>query len=110
MQLTPLLDERITALQTACEDSYTARGTIYATQTRKPCERRIGRTYIKLVFDGSVFAFIDKDGNVYKPASHKAPQCNKDGKPDVRYCLLNDSSYKEAISRCDWAGGFLYIR
>jgi len=33
----------------------------------------VGRKYFKLIQDRSVFCFIDKDGNVYKPASWKAP-------------------------------------
>ena len=76
----------------------------------RECTRlKIGRKYIKLIYpQGSVFAFIDKDGNVYKPASWASPQRDVCGVPDVRYRLQDDSSYEEAIKRCDWAGGFLY--
>ena len=53
----------------------------------------------------SCHAFIDKKtGEVYKPASYKAPAKH------VRYNLLSISSREECLERCDWAGGYLYIR
>ena len=111
MKLSPLIDQRIADLQRACERSYMKRctGMHRFDENYRECTRLIGRKYIKLVYPyGSVFAFIDKDGNVYKPASWASPQRDVCGVPDVRYRLQNDSSYKEAIERCDWAGEFLY--
>ena len=53
----------------------------------------------------SCHAFIDKKtGEVYKPASFKAPA------KIVRYNLLNIASREECFSRADWAGSYLYIR
>ena len=53
----------------------------------------------------SCHAFIDKKtGEVYKPASYKAPA------KIVRYNLLEIASREECFSRADWAGGYLYIR
>ena len=70
-----------------------------------------GRKYIKIIHrmrgngSQSVHAFIDKNtGDVYKPASWKAPA------KIVRYNLVNDNSREECLKRCDWAGGYLYIR
>ena len=111
MKLSPLIDQRITDLQRACEHSYMKRctGTHRFNEDYRECTRLNGRKYIKLIYpQGSVFAFIDKDGNVYKPASWASPQRDACGVPDVRYRLQDDSSYEEAIKRCDWAGGFLY--
>jgi len=79
-------------------------------------EQRPGKRYIKLVCEhyrkddmskqhGSVWCFIDKEtGEVYKPASFKTPAKH------VRYRLMDDKSYQKALSRADWAGGWLYIR
>ena len=115
MKLSPLIDQRIADLQRACEHSYMKRyAGVIATghpmnEDYRECTRLNGRKYIKLIYpQGSVFAFIDKDGNVYKPASWASPQRDVCGVPDVRYRLQDDSSYNEAIKRCDWAGGFLY--
>ena len=111
MKLSPLIDQRITDLQRACEHIYMKRctGTHRFNEDYRECTRLNGRKYIKLIYPhGSVFAFIDKDGNVYKPASWASPQRDACGVPDVRYRLQDDSSYDEAIKRCDWAGGFLY--
>ena len=53
----------------------------------------------------SCHAFIDKrTGEVYKPASYKAPAKH------VRYNLLSIQSREECLERCDWAGGYLYMR
>ena len=52
----------------------------------------------------SVHAFVDKKtGEVYKPASFKAPAKH------VRYNLLSEISREECYARADWAGGYLYI-
>ena len=69
-----------------------------------------GRKYHKLIMEtnsqsASVHAFVDKKtGEVYKPASYKAPA------KIVRYNLLEIASREECFSRADWAGGYLYIR
>ena len=70
-----------------------------------------GRKYHKVIHktmdngSQSVHAFVDKKtGEVYKPASWKAPA------KIVRYNLLDESSREECYARADWAGGYLYIR
>jgi hypothetical protein len=53
----------------------------------------------------SVWMFIDKkNGNVYKPASVKAPA------KGVRFNLMDDDSFADCCQRADWAGSFLYKR
>ena len=55
--------------------------------------------------DGSVHAFITKNtGDVYKPASWKAPAKH------IRYNLLDESSRNLCLNRASWAGGYLYMR
>ena len=69
-----------------------------------------GRKYHKIVMETesqsrSVHAFVDKKtGEVYKPASFKAPA------KIVRYnlCLINDREW--LLENADWAGGYLYVR
>ena len=52
-----------------------------------------------------VHAFVDKKtGEVYKPASWKAPA--KHVRYDMR--IINQGEYMYA--NCDWAGGYLYMR
>ena len=69
-----------------------------------------GRKYHKIVMETngqsrSVHAFVDKKtGEVYKPASFKAPA------KIVRYNLNIISSREECFARADWAGGYLYVR
>ena len=68
-----------------------------------------GRKYHKLIMETngnsrSVHAFVDKNsGAVYKSASWKAPA------KGIRFNLLDDNSREECLSRCDWAGGYLYM-
>ena len=69
-----------------------------------------GRKYHKVIHkwkdngSQSVHAFIDKKtGDVYKPASWKAPAKH------VRFNLLDDNSREKCLARCDWAGGYLYL-
>jgi hypothetical protein len=51
----------------------------------------------------SVHAFIDKKtGEVYKPASIKAPA------KGVRFNLLIITEREWLFENCDWAGGYLY--
>ena len=69
-----------------------------------------GRRYHKVFMyrDGqrdSIHAFIDKKtGDVFKPASIKAPA------KGARYNMLNMKSRQEMFERADWAGSYLYIR
>ena len=68
-----------------------------------------GRKYHKIVMETesgsrSVHAFVDqKTGEVYKPASFKAPA------KIVRYNLLSIESREKCFERADWAGGYLYM-
>jgi len=53
----------------------------------------------------SIHAFIDrKTGDVYKPASIKAPA------KGIRYNVLDQASRDLMLSRANWAGGYLYAR
>jgi len=53
----------------------------------------------------SVHAFVDKKtGEVYKPASFKAPA------KIVRYNLLLIKDREWLLENADWAGGYLYVR
>ena len=68
-----------------------------------------GRKYHKIIMDAngscSVHAFVDKKtGEVYKPASFKAPAKH------VRYNLLFIEQREWLLANADWAGGYLYVR
>ena len=69
-----------------------------------------GRKYHKIIMETgggsrSVHAFIDKKtGEVYKPASFKAPAKH------VRFRLLEIASREECFKKADWSGSYLYIR
>ena len=69
-----------------------------------------GRKYHKLIMETntgsrSVHAFVDKKtGEVYKPASFKAPA------KGVRYNLLLINDREWLLANADWAGGYLYQR
>ena len=83
-------------------------------------EIREGKKYYKIVQveydtfqnrneyrDGSVHAFVDKNnGNVYKPASWKAPAKH------VRYSFQSPEDIRFLLNpiNVDWAGGYLYLR
>ena len=83
-------------------------------------EIREGKKYYKIVqveydtFQGrneyrdrSVHAFVDKNtGNVYKPASWKAPAKH------VRFTFQKPEDIRFLLtpSNVDWAGGYLYLR
>ena len=65
-----------------------------------------GRKYLKInQIDGGVHAFVNKEtGEVFKPASYKAPAKH------VRYDLRIINDRERCFSNADWAGGYLYIR
>lgn len=69
-----------------------------------------GRKYHKIfmTIDGkrsSIHAFIDKkSGEVYKPASIKAPA------KGVRFNLLVITQREWLLKNADWAGSYLYVR
>jgi len=69
-----------------------------------------GRKYHKvfMYIDGrrdSIHAFIDKKtGDVFKPASIKAPARH------VRFNVLSIPSREEMFRRANWSGGYLYLR
>ena len=69
----------------------------------------MGRKYHKIFMTingkrNSIHAFIDKTtGEVYKPASIKAPA------KGVRFNLLIIQSREEMFVRADWEGGYLYM-
>lgn len=68
-----------------------------------------GRKYHKIFMcingkRDSIHAFIDKKtGEVYKPASLKAPAKH------VRFNLLLISDRERLLSSADWAGSYLYL-
>lgn len=72
-----------------------------------------GKKYYKIIqkdqttnntIGGSVHAFVDTEGNVYKPAGYRGPA------KIVRYNLLDEQSFVSCLSKADWAGGYLYIK
>ena len=65
-----------------------------------------GRKYLKInQINGGVHAFVNKEtGEVFKPASYKAPAKH------VRYDLSIINDRERCFSNADWAGGYLYLR
>ena len=69
-----------------------------------------GRKYHKIWMETesgsrSIHAFVDKKtGDVYKPASVKAPAKN------VRFNLLLIKDREWLFENADWAGGYLYMK
>ena len=68
-----------------------------------------GRKYHKIMMSAngsrSVHAFVDKKtGEVYKPASIKAPA------KGIRYDLRLIEQREWLLENADWAGGYLYVR
>tara|TARA_Y100001970_G_scaffold37521_1_gene46388 strand:+ start:160 stop:498 length:339 start_codon:yes stop_codon:yes gene_type:complete len=62
-----------------------------------------GKKYFKVITENSVHCFVDiNNGNVYKPASWNKPAAI------VRYNLLDNP--QDCYNKCDWSGGYLYIR
>ena len=69
-------------------------------------EIQTGRKYHKIVAKNQgVHAFVNKaTGEVFKPASYKAPAKH------VRYDLRLINDRERCFSNADWAGGYLYLR
>ena len=69
-----------------------------------------GRKYLRVIMETgagsrSIHAFIDKKtGEVYKPASFKAPA------KGVRFNLLLIKDREWLLENADWAGGYLYMK
>ena len=64
-----------------------------------------GRRYNKIHDGNGVHAFVDKNtGEVYKPASYKAPAKH------VRYDLRRIHQRHECFSSADYIGSYLYMR
>ena len=65
-----------------------------------------GRKYWKINQNhGGVHAFVNKEtGEVFKPASYKAPAKH------VRYDLRRIQQRRDCFAKADWAGGYLYLR
>ena len=93
-------EELVTKLQEDYDRQYT--------HNSNPCKFSIttGRKYHKIVNrNAEVHAFVDKKtGQVYKPASYKAPAKH------VRYDLRVINDRKRCYANADWAGGYLYLR
>ena len=85
-------------------------------------EPRVGRNYYKIVQceydeqtgeyrDRSVHSFVGKIkknlGNVYKPASWKAPHTKH---VRFRFTEVKDLKFLLDSRNLDWAGGYLYMR
>ena len=77
-----------------------------STSGRYKFEIQTGRKYHKInVKNGGVHAFVNKEtGEVFKPASYKAPAKH------VRYDLRIINDRERCFSNADWAGGYLYLR
>ena len=69
-------------------------------------EIQTGRKYHKIYAKNQgVHAFVNKEtGEVFKPASYKAPAKH------VRYDLRIINDRERCFSNADWAGGYLYLR
>ena len=77
-----------------------------STSGRYKFEIQTGRKYHKIYAKNQgVHAFVNKTtGEVFKPASYKAPAKH------VRYDLRRIQQRRECFANADWAGGYLYIR
>ena len=76
------------------------------TSDRYKFEIQTGRKYHKIYCKNQgVHAFVNKEtGEVFKPASYKAPAKH------VRYDLRRIKQRRECFANADWAGGYLYLR
>ena len=90
--------ELVTRLQHDYDRQYTSGSYKFEIQT--------GRKYHKIVAKNQgVHAFVNKEtGEVFKPASYKAPAKH------VRYDLRIINDRERCFSNADWAGGYLYLR
>ena len=61
-----------------------------------------GKKYAKVITNGSVYAFIDEHGNIYKPAGWKAPA------KQIRGNIFNDDNY--SIGKAFGRYGVAYLR
>ena len=109
MENEALVLERTAQLINALQTDYEKRRGSDVREQALDHELAIGKKYIKLIQiswgSRSIHTFIDKKtGEVYKPASFKAPAKH------VRYKLLDDQSFQQCIKAADWAGGYLYIK
>ena len=91
--------ELVTRLQADYDSKHSKSG-------RYTFEIQTGRKYHKIVAKNQcVHAFVNKTtGEVFKPASYKAPAKH------VRYDLRRIKQRRECFSNADWAGGYLYLR
>ena len=91
-------NELVTRLQEDYDRQYTSGSYKFEIQT--------GRKYHKIVSKNQgVHAFVNKEtGEVFKPASYKAPAKH------VRYDLRRIKQRRECFANADWAGGYLYLR
>jgi hypothetical protein len=106
-----LIEDRIDALCDALVRNYVR---MYPRSTTNLWfEVTKGKKYYKIIqkdqttnntIGGSVHAFVDTEGNVYKPAGWRGPA------KVVRYNLLDEQSFASCLSKADWAGGYLYIK
>ena len=99
----------INAQQTIEENVYKLREYLIANYNERGYNSELevtinkGRKYWKVITDNSVNCFVDvNNGDVYKPASWNKPAKH------VRYNLLTNP--QDCFNKCDWAGGYLYIR
>lgn len=96
----PVVIARVEDYISALETNY--RGSRYATNARGYTLTIGSGKYHRITSDGSVHAFVDAQGNIYKPAGWKAPV------KTPLYNVLNDDSFKALLVDADWAGGHLY--
>ena len=91
-------------LVTCLQDDYNRRYPDSSNPVR--FEVNSGRKYLKInQINGGVHAFVNKEtGEVFKPASYKAPAKH------VRYDLRIINDRERCFSNADWAGGYLYLR
>ena len=91
-------------LVTCLQDDYNRRYPDSSNPVR--FEVNSGRKYLKInQINGGVHAFVNKEtGEVFKPASYKAPAKH------VRYDLRRIKQRHECFSNADWAGSYLYLR
>ena len=89
-------------LVTRLQEDYDAN----STSGRYKFEIQTGRKYHKIVAKNQgVHAFVNKTtGEVYKPASYKAPAKH------VRYDLRRIKQRHECFNNADWCGSYLYLR